>query len=186
MYWATRYGSSDLFYRATHDDMTGLANRALFMDRLHHAVANCLRDRGSAAVLMIDMDGLKAINDELGHRAGDEALVEFARRLSTVTREADTLARLGGDEFAVLLCAQQIAEGLPACVKRFEQVSSFAFQLRGQERIIRGSVGSALCMADAVDPLQLMEIADQRMYAAKRSHKKELLSGMNTLAHASV
>ncbi len=160
MYWATKYSNNDLFYRATHDDMTGLANRALFMDRLHHTVSNCLRNGSSAAVLMIDMDGLKAINDELGHRAGDEAIVEFARRLSTVTREADTLARLGGDEFAVLLCSQHISEGLPACLKRFEQATSFTMVLRGQERIIRGSVGAAICAEDAGDPLQLVEIAD--------------------------
>ena len=97
MYWATRYGRDDLFHRATHDDMTGLANRSLFMDRLRHATAEVERGDPPIAVVLLDMDGLKHINDTLGHAAGDAALIEFSRRLAGTTRESDTVARLGGD-----------------------------------------------------------------------------------------
>ncbi|MFN3305449.1 MAG: diguanylate cyclase domain-containing protein, partial [Roseateles sp.] len=103
MYFATRYAPNALFHQATHDGLTNLPNRALFLDRLRASLAQAVRDRQPLAVMMLDMDGLKPINDHFGHRAGDAALLEFARRLSAGVRQSDTAARLGGDEFGVLL-----------------------------------------------------------------------------------
>ena len=102
-YFSTRCQSDALFHRATHDFLTGLANRALFLDRLRNAVNLAGRDRRRTAVLVIDMDGFKQINDRHGHRAGDMAIREFARRLEHATRKSDTVARLGGDEFILVL-----------------------------------------------------------------------------------
>ena len=92
-----------LRWRAFHDELTGLPNRALFNDRLHHALALHERDRRALAVLTLDVDDFKAVNDTFGHAGGDELLVGLARRLEDSVRSADTLARLGGDEFAILL-----------------------------------------------------------------------------------
>lgn len=114
MHWATRYGNDDLFFRATHDDLTGLANRALFMDRFRLATTQVSRQASAIAVLAVDMDGLKQINDQYGHAAGDEALIALGESLSTTAREADTVARVGGDEFAVLLAPLQWPGGLDA------------------------------------------------------------------------
>ena len=100
MFFATKYGTDDLFHMATHDSLTGLATRALFMDRLRNTLVRCARDRQPAGVLMIDMDGLKRINDDFGHRAGDAAIREFGTRIARASRSSDTVARLGGDEVA--------------------------------------------------------------------------------------
>ncbi len=93
----------ELTRQAFHDGLTGLANRALFRDRLDQALARSVRSHGDAAVLLVDLDGFKQVNDTLGHDAGDQLLQSVARRFDEVVRPADTLARLGGDEFALLL-----------------------------------------------------------------------------------
>src|SRR6185295_20058859 len=92
-----------LMHRALHDPLTGLANRALFADRLHHARTVGQRDGSRFAVVVADLDDFKVINDRHGHATGDQVLIEAARRLRSAVRETDTAARLGGDEFAVLL-----------------------------------------------------------------------------------
>ena len=95
-------------YRALHDPLTGLANRGLLMDQLGQALARARRRPGSVAVLFLDLDRFKVLNDSLGHAVGDDLLVEVARRLERVMRSADTVARLGGDEFVVL--AEDVAD----------------------------------------------------------------------------
>ena len=177
MYWATRYGKDDLFHRATHDHLTGLANRSLFMDRLRHAVMQTERMAPAVAVLTVDMDGLKQINDEHGHAAGDAALVAFGELLCSVARGTDTVARLGGDEFAVLLSPFPTADGLAPAIERYQAELDGCLDFRGTRLSLRGSIGGAVCPQDALEPVKLIELADERMYEAKR-HRKSTAEGM--------
>jgi len=171
MYWATRYGKDDLFHRATHDHLTGLANRSLFMDRLRHAVVQTGRLAPAVAVLTVDMDGLKQINDQHGHAAGDAALVAFGELLCGVARETDTVARIGGDEFAVILSPFPMAAGLPLAIERYQAQLDGTLDFRGTKLPLRGSIGGAVCPHDSPDLGRLIELADQRMYEAKRHRK---------------
>ncbi|WP_255370351.1 sensor domain-containing diguanylate cyclase [Roseateles sp. YR242] len=173
MYWATRYGRDDLFHRATHDELTGLANRSLFMDRARHSIAEAERGMPAVAVLLLDMDGLKTINDTLGHAAGDAALIEFSRRLSVATRDSDTVARLGGDEFAVLLGRVETREALALTVERLQGAVDGTMVLNGQTVPLRGSAGGARYPEDGMEATLLVEVADRRMYSAKRRRKAE-------------
>lgn len=171
MYWATRYGKDSLFFRATHDPLTGLANRSLFMDRLRRAVLQAQRTAAAVGVLIVDMDGLKRINDEHGHAAGDMALVTFAKLLSSVAREADTVARLGGDEFGVILSPPSAGDGLELVVERYQIQLDARFEVHGALLSVQGSVGAAAIPHDVQDISGLLELADRRMYEAKRSRK---------------
>jgi len=171
MHWASHYGQDDLFRRATHDDLTGLANRALFRDRLSLALSQTSRRTPAVAVLAIDMDGLKQINDELGHAAGDAALVEFARRLRAAARETDTVARLGGDEFVVLLSPSGPGSTLQAALQRYERAIDGPLEHQGHRLWLGGSVGSALWPQDGQDADALLAQADRRMYQVKRQRK---------------
>lgn len=171
MYWATRYGKDDLFYRATHDDLTGLANRSVFMDRLRLAVTQVERMAPGVAVLSVDMDGLKQINDVHGHAAGDAALIAFGQRLSAAARDTDTVARLGGDEFAIILSPLHAADGLPVAIERFESQLTGSIEYGGAQLSLRGSIGGAVCPQDTTGFAGLLELADQRMYEAKRRRK---------------
>ena len=173
MYWSTRYGSDDLFYRATHDDLTGLANRALFMDRLRHAIHQAQRQGARTAIVVIDMDGLKVINDNLGHAVGDEAIVEFSRRVRETARSSDTVARLGGDEFAVILGPVQSVDDAQGLKQRLVQAMHEPLQSQGRAVQIDGSFGCALFPDDAPDLLGLLVCADKRMYDAKRDKKQQ-------------
>ena len=172
MHWASHYGRDDLFRRATHDELTGLANRSLFLDRLMLALSQTGRHLPSVGVLAIDMDGLKQINDDHGHATGDAALVEFSRRLRLAARESDTVARLGGDEFAVLLAPTGQPAGLQATVHRFQQMLDAPLLHEDRTLWLRGSVGGALCPQDGLDAQSLLAQADQRMYQAKRERKR--------------
>ena len=177
MYWATRYGRDDLFHRATHDDMTGLANRSLFMDRLRHAIAEVERGDPPIAIVLLDMDGLKHINDTLGHAAGDAALIEFSRRLAGTTRESDTVARLGGDEFAILLTPAGSSTTLEATLARIHAAVEGAFPYLDRVLPLRASMGASRCPEDWRDATALMECADMRMYEAKRTRQGRDRSG---------
>lgn len=172
MHWASCYGRDDLFRRATHDDLTGLPNRSLFMDRLALALYQAGRQPPAVGVLAIDMDGLKQINDDLGHAAGDAALVEFSRRLHRAARGSDTVARIGGDEFAVLFLPSAAEDALHTTVQRFQRALDAPFEWQGQPRWLGGSVGGALYPLDGVEPGPLLARADLRMYEAKRWRKQ--------------
>lgn len=174
MYFSVKYSGDDLFIKATHDDMTGLANRALFMDRLRNAVALTDRDEKSAGVLMIDLDGLKQINDHYGHRTGDAVILEFARRLGRLTRDMDTAARLGGDEFGIVLTALDTPEGVESAAARIDQANLAPFSFEGEAYQLSASVGAALIPNDGTEPERLLDIADQRMYSVKRMRKNQM------------
>ncbi|MEO6278989.1 sensor domain-containing diguanylate cyclase [Roseateles sp.] len=169
MYFATRFAPGDLFHKATHDGLTNLPNRALFLDRLRASLAQAARDRQPLAVLMLDMNGLKPINDRHGHRAGDAALLEFSRRLTAGVRHSDTAARLGGDEFGVLLRPLAQEGGLEATTSRLAQQINGAFEFEGRMLPVGASMGAASFPEDGTDVTLLVELADQRMYRHKRA-----------------
>lgn len=171
MYHSTRYAADDLFHKATHDSLTGLANRSLFMDRLHTALSQSQRDGQPGGLLIIDMDGLKQINDGHGHRAGDQALIELGQRLRGCARGTDTVARLGGDEFAMLLRPVSPGPGIEAMIARLVQQIVVPFRPEGLDIELRASIGAAVFTTEGADIGALIELADQRMYAQKRHTK---------------
>ncbi|SDP00365.1 diguanylate cyclase (GGDEF) domain-containing protein [Klenkia soli] len=170
---ATR--ESELRHQAFHDGLTGLANRALFLDRLDHALALHARDLRPVAVVFLDLDDFKVVNDTLGHAVGDELLVRVAERLTGAVRTGDTVARLGGDEFAVLL--EDGGDPMPIAAKVSAALVP-PFTLRGDVVEVHASVG--ICELDADDaPLaadELLARSDTAMYSAKRSGKDRIVA----------
>ena len=152
---------------ATYDQLTGFANRSLFQDRLDQAVASARRNRQKLAVLFLDLDEFKLINDSLGHLSGDALLRLSAQRIATCLRKSDTGARLGGDEFAILLTnladeadAGRIAEKLLAVMRH-------PVELKDRKHLITASIGIAAFPRDAASSEELLKHADMAMYAAK-------------------
>jgi len=169
LYFATRYAPGELFRKATHDGLTDLPNRSLFLDRVNASLAQAVRDGQPLAIVMLDLNGLKPINDSHGHRAGDAALLEFARRLSGSLRQSDTAARLGGDEFGVLLRPVAADGGIEATLKRLSDRVNGAFQFESLQLQVAASMGAASFPDDGVELFRLLELADQRMYLHKRA-----------------
>jgi diguanylate cyclase (GGDEF)-like protein len=157
----------ELARQAFRDSLTGLANRALFMDRLGHALVRTERRADDVAVLFIDLDRFKVVNDSLGHAVGDHLLIEVGRRLKSCVRPEDTVARLGGDEFGLLL------EGLPGVVGATEVAERIVdqleqpFMVEGREVFITASIGVALSPSPQTPAEQLLRHADLAMYRAK-------------------
>jgi diguanylate cyclase (GGDEF)-like protein len=158
-------------YLAYHDGLTGLPNRSLFSRLLHQAIQQAGRHDRTLALLFLDLDRFKHINDTLGHEAGDQLLKEVARRLRSCLRESDTVARLGGDEFVVLL--PELTDGSYAAVVAQKALSSIAkpFKLVGQEFRVTGSIGIATHPQDGLDEEALTKNADIAMYKAKEQGK---------------
>ena len=161
----------ELKHQAFHDALSGLANRGLFQDRLEHALARAARRETSVAVLFLDLDDFKLINDSLGHTAGDALLVAVAGRLSESLRSGDTAARFGGDEFAILL--EETAGQEEACQAAERVISALRVPLVIEDHEIRvqASVGIALSQAGREGPTELMQAADVAMYSAKAHGK---------------
>lgn len=173
MYHAARYETDELFHQATHDALTGLPNRALFYDRLRHCMAQAQRDRRRIGILNLDMDGLKPVNDRLGHRAGDAALVEFAARVKRSARSGDTVARVGGDEFGVILPHIEHRDGAVAQAQRLAESLDPPFAFDDRPIPLQASIGCAIYPDDGEDLGELLHKADQSMYSAKRRKKGE-------------
>jgi len=152
---------------ATHDQLTGLANRSLFHDRLSQAASAARRARQKLAVIFMDLDGFKTINDTLGHAVGDGLLRGIARRLGSCLRETDTAARLGGDEFAVLLTNLSNELDAATVARKILHVLAQPIQFRRQSTSIRCSIGIATFPRDATDPEELVKKSDTAMYHAK-------------------
>ncbi|MBU1275893.1 MAG: EAL domain-containing protein [Proteobacteria bacterium] len=154
-------------YLAYHDALTGLPNRRLFSDRLEVAIATATRKKQRLALLFLDLDNFKHVNDGLGHAAGDELLQETSRRLRGKVRDEDTVARLGGDEFILLLVGVQEAEYAAVVAQRVLDDLARPFRLRGKEFYLSASVGITLFPDDGSEAEGLMANADMAMYRAK-------------------
>lgn len=166
-----KIAEESLQYQAFHDPLTGLPNRALFLDRLQQALARTERQHSAIAILFLDFDNFKVINDSLGHEAGDQLLLTVAERLCTCVRPGDTVARLGGDEFTILL--EDLTNNYPVdeLVARIQASLYKPLSLKGQEVIITVSIGIALNTSPTDEPTELMRAADVAMYQAKAQGK---------------
>jgi diguanylate cyclase (GGDEF)-like protein/PAS domain S-box-containing protein len=164
-----------LAWRATHDDLTGLPNRQLLHDRLQQAIAGAGRHGHGVAVVFVDLDDFKLINDSLGHSAGDTALKEIARRLHGIVRDADTVGRFGGDEFVVVL-AQTDEAGLQAVIARIGEVLAEPIDLAGVRHQLTPSIGHCRYPRDGGDAETLLRHADLAMYQAKRQGRNRAIA----------
>jgi diguanylate cyclase (GGDEF)-like protein/PAS domain S-box-containing protein len=157
-----------LRHQAFHDPLTDLANRALFADRVEHALARLARGDTELAVMLFDLDAFKTVNDSLGHSAGDALLVAVAQRLRATLRVEDTAARLGGDEFAVLTEGRGDTSAAAALAERLISALATPFVLVGREVVIKASIGIAVAQpGDVTTAEELLRNADVAMYSAK-------------------
>ena len=153
---------------ALHDELTGLPNRRLFAGRLSQAIEQCSRTRTTLALVVLDLNGFKHINDSLGHQAGDQVLREVSSTLRRSIRGTDTVARLGGDEFIIVASDMPNEQALERFVESIRAAVERPIQVNGQPMMVSASVGLALYPDDARDATKLLRLADQRMYARKK------------------
>lgn len=161
----------ELNHQAFHDTLTGLANRSLFFDRLSHALDRGSREDSPVAVLFLDLDDFKAVNDSFGHPAGDQLLVEVANRMRLATRPGDTVARFGGDEFAVLVESGLMPEAAKMVAERITQALTAPFRVLTNDVTMRASIGITIAQRPHEEPDDLLRDADLAMYVAKRKGK---------------
>jgi diguanylate cyclase (GGDEF)-like protein len=157
----------DLEYLARHDTLTGLPNRRLFGERLEQALAQARRRRQGFALIFVDLDRFKDINDNLGHEAGDAVLQTVALRLKNDTREVDTVARLGGDEFVVLLDTYTNRHQLVTVAEKLLETLSQPMDVLGRQLTVGASMGISQYPLDGLSANELLARADQAMYATK-------------------
>ena len=161
-----------LAHQAFHDPVTNLANRALFVERVRHAIGRARREQRELGVMFLDIDDFKTINDSLGHGAGDAALIDIAKRLSDSIRTSDTAARFGGDEFVVLLEDLESTEVATEVAERVLEDLRRPLMVAGKELVVRGSIGISIMEASStVGADELIRDADAAMYIAKRDGK---------------
>jgi len=158
-----------LAFQAQHDTLTGLPNRLLFQDRVQQAMRSAIRNGKKGAVIWIDLDKYKHINDTLGHRVGDEVLCEVARRLVACLRQSDSVARVGGDEFTVLAHDLSQAEDAERVAAKILSTFARPFQLSSRDTAIAASLGISIFPDHGEDPITLLRHADLAMYSAKRA-----------------
>jgi diguanylate cyclase (GGDEF)-like protein/PAS domain S-box-containing protein len=170
-FMARKAAEQNLRFVASHDPLTGLFNRSMFNERLQQALAQAARFERSVALLFIDLDGFKVVNDTLGHTAGDQLLAELAMRLRATLREGDVTGRMGGDEFVVLIeefgDAAQVAE----VAKKVLETISRPYPLQGRDFEVTASLGISLYPADGKDAQTLLKNADIAMYLVKQQGK---------------
>jgi diguanylate cyclase (GGDEF)-like protein len=158
---------------ALHDALTGLPNRRLLMDRLALAIAHARRNTSTMAVMFLDLDGFKQINDTLGHDAGDTLLSLVADRLVAAVREEDTVARMGGDEFVIGLWESGHADGVARLASKVIQAVSQPYRIQDHDVRITASVGASIYPLHGEAVETLMKRADQALYEAKRAGKND-------------
>ncbi len=156
---------------AYFDALTGLPNRRLFFDRLNQALSRAQRYDEKVALLFIDPDGFKPVNDSLGHDMGDLLLQEVARRLQGCLRKSDTVARIGGDEFTCILPHIERAGDVNVVARKIIRALNSPFDIKGHKIHISGSVGASLFPDDSADCEELISNADAAMYIAKKQGK---------------
>ncbi len=161
---------AQLVKQAFHDELTGLANRVLFRDRLHHALERRLRGDHRVAVILLDLDGFKRVNDSLGHAVGDELLQVVGRRIAGTVRAGETVSRLGGDEFAVVIESVDEGDQPEFLAERLLATLQRPIEVAGREVVVGVSLGIATATADD-DAESVLRNADTAMYAAKGSGK---------------
>jgi diguanylate cyclase (GGDEF)-like protein len=169
---------------AYYDELTGLPNRHLLQDRFKIAVALAARHDQYAALLFIDLDHFKKVNDTLGHLAGDRLLQQVAARLAGGIRASDTACRLGGDEFVVLLAGLSGRDAAEAVAKNLRMILAAAYVVEGTEVAITVSLGVAVCPGDADGYSDLLRVADRAMYRSK-ARRPVALSLVNVLPRVS-
>ena len=177
-----KHAEERLTFLAHHDGLTDLPNRLLFMDRLSQALARVKWHQRLVAVLYLDLDHFKRINDSLGHDMGDLLLKSVAERLSSCVRAGDTVARIGGDEFTIALADVAQAEDVPKVAQKIVDAISKPFSLMGQEFFITISMGISIFPNDGQDAQALLKNADSAMYRAKeqgRNHYQHYSPAMN-------
>jgi diguanylate cyclase (GGDEF)-like protein/PAS domain S-box-containing protein len=165
----SKQSSELIWHQANFDALTGLPNRLMFMDRLQNETRKADRNAAFLALLFIDLDHFKEINDQHGHAKGDLVLVEATRRIASCVRATDTLARLGGDEFTVILAGLDLVASVERIARSMVALLSLPFDLNGEKAYLSASIGIALYPPDAQDMQALVECADQAMYAAKNA-----------------
>jgi len=158
-------------HMATHDGLTNLPTLRLANDRLSFAISLARRQRTMVAVMFIDLDGFKSVNDNLGHDAGDFVLKQVALRFSSCVRETDTVARVGGDEFLLIVTGIQAPENAERMAEKILQVVSLPIDCNGRQAVVGASIGIAFSPRDGYDGDHLIKLADEAMYAVKNSGK---------------
>jgi len=164
---------SALIRQAFHDNLTGLPNRALMRDRIAHALLLARRNGAAVAVLFLDLDNFKVVNDTLGHMIGDQLLIDVARRLSAHIRESDTIARFGGDEFVILLSSVDRIDAAVEIGARIRAMFADPFVIDGREMLVETSLGIAIETDGTATPDDLLRQADEAMYQAKALGKNQ-------------
>ena len=164
---ALKRQQADMGYLAYHDPLTGLPNRLMLVDRLEHALHSHIRNKMQLAVMFIDLDGFKAINDTRGHAIGDQLLRQTSERFQSLLRSGDTVARLGGDEFVIVVESCRSREAIVRIAEKLITTIAEPLHINGYELEVRGSIGIAIAPQDGQDPEAIMEAADQAMYWVK-------------------
>ena len=167
-FMARQVAEQNLRFVASHDPLTGLFNRGMFLERLQQALAQAGRFGRTLSLLFIDLDGFKLINDTLGHNAGDALLAELANRLRATLREGDVIGRMGGDEFVVLIEEYAEVTQVAEVAKKVLETAARPFLLQGHERAVTASIGISLYPDDGKDAQALLKNADTAMYLVKQ------------------
>ncbi len=176
--------TDELQHQALHDPLTGLANRALILDRLDHLLARARRDHVPVAAFFIDLDEFKDINDTLGHAVGDELLVGVGARLASAVRQGDTVGRLGGDEFVILVEGVSLAEGAAAVADRILDVLSASFEVPGSDVPLSVTASIGFAEGDRPSAGRMLQDADIALYQAKWAGKARAMGFVTAMRDA--
>ncbi len=160
-------------HMATHDMLTDIPNRVLLMDRIDLALARARRDKTKVAVLFLDLDNFKPVNDLMGHMAGDQILIRMAERMTSCLRETDTVARFGGDEFAIVMTDVTNTNDVTNMAESLNKVLTEPIKVGGSETSLGASIGISLYPDHAQTSEELLSMADEAMYAVKKKGKHD-------------